>query len=172
MNKKLFSLLVGILGFGMLSAQENFKPSVHVGIPSGDSSDFFALNLGADVAYLYPITDEFGLGGKAGVELFTGKSIPNSNLKNKGATLIPIAGSAQYTIQDSFFVGLDLGFALSISKDYNGGLYFMPKVGMQNDTFQGFVFLKSISSEVDSPTYFENEFKSLMSIGVGAAYKF
>lgn len=172
MKKNFLTFVFLVIGFGALTAQENFRPSVHFGLPLGDTSDFFGFNIGAELAYLYPLTDEFSVGGKAGLEVFSGKNIPRTSLKYKNATLIPIAASAQYDFLNSFFVGADLGVALSLVKDYKSGLYFMPRVGMQNDIIQGFIFLQTISSKQDSPVFFKNRFNNLTSIGFGATYKF
>lgn len=165
-------MMVAVCGLTAANAQEGLKAGAHVGVPVGNASDYFGVNFGAEISYLYPIMENFHVGGTAGVDLFSGKEITGTGTKLKGLTLVPIAASAQYDFLDQFFGGVDIGFALSLSKDYNGGFFFQPKAGWQNEEFQAFVFVKGISSGVDvvDPVY--SNFSTLTTVGVGAAYKF
>jgi len=171
MKKLLLSAFIAVLGLGWANAQEGLKAGAHVGVPVGDVSDYFGFNFGAEVSYLYPVMENLHVGGTAGVDLFSGKEITNTGTKFKGLTLLPIAASAQYDFLDQFFAGVDLGYALSLSKDYNGGFFFQPKGGWQNEYFQAFVFVKGISAKMDvAPIY--SDFSNITTVGVGAAYKF
>lgn len=176
MKKLVLSMMVAVLGLGMANAQEGLKAGAHIGATVGDASEVFGLNFGAEVAYLYPVMDNFHVGGTIGLDIFSGKDIPNSNLKSKNLTLIPIAVSAQYDFLEQFFGAADLGYALSLNNDYNGGFYFMPKAGWQNEDFQAFVFLKGISSKIDGDLDLGDDtvrgFSNTMAIGIGGAYKF
>lgn len=176
MKKLIFSAALAVIGLVSVNAQEGLKASGHIGATIGDAADVFGLNFGADVSYLYPVMENFHVGGKIGFDIFSGKDIPDSNSKYKGLTLIPIAASAQYDFTEQFFAGADLGYALSLNNDYNGGFYFMPKGGWQNEYFQVFGFLKGISSKIDRDLDLADEtvrgFSNAMAIGVGAAYKF
>lgn len=171
MKKLILSSCLAILGLFSVKAQEGLIGSVHLGIPTGDASDYFGANVGGGVSYLYPVMENLHLGGYAGLEIFTGKDIPNTGTKVKGLTLLPIAASGQYDFNESFFAGADLGFALSLSKDYDGGLFFQPKGGWQNPFMQIYVFYKTISSGNDKPAVYK-DFSSVSTIGLGAAYKF
>src|SRR5690606_38788563 len=139
---------------GAVNAQEGLKGGAYVGIPSGNSTDYFGMNYGVFAAFHYPIFENLHLGATVGLDLFSGKSIPGTNYKNKGFTLIPIDVSGQFNLSDEFFATADLGFALSLSKDYTGGFFFQPKGGWQNEYVQVFVFFKNISSKLDTATSF------------------
>lgn len=172
MKKLVLSMVMAIFGLGMASAQEGLKAGAHIGIPVGNASDYFGVNFGAEVSYLFPVMENLHVGGTAGVDLYSGKELTGTGTKLKGLTLLPIGASAQFDFLDQFFAGLDLGYALSLSKDYDGGFFFQPKGGWQNDDFQAFIFIKGISSGVDviDPVY--SDFSTLTTIGIGGAYKF
>lgn len=172
MKKQFLALAFAAIALVNVQAQDGIKASAYVGAPVGNASDFFSFHIGADIAYFYPVMDNLGIGGKIGLDLFSGKDISNTNQKNKGATYIPIAATAQYNITDDIFAGADIGFALSLSDSYKGGFYFLPKAGWQNDTYQIFAFGKSITSDVKKPTSNVNDFSTITTIGIGAAYKF
>lgn len=171
MRKTMLTICLMTMAIFTVQAQEGLKAEGHIGAMMGDASDYFGLNIGASVSYLYPVMDNLHLGGMAGLDLFTGKDIPNTGTKLKGMTLLPIAFSAQYDFDENFFAGADVGYGLSLSKDYKGGFLFQPKGGWQNEFFQVFAYFKSISNSLDvQPTY--KNFNSVNAIGVGAAYKF
>ncbi len=172
MKKLIFSAALAVIGLVSVNAQEGLKAGAHIGVPAGNSTDYFGVNFGADISYLYPVMENFHVGGAIAVDLFSGKEITGTGTKIKGLTMLPIAASAQYDFLDQFFAGVDLGYALSLNKDYNGGFYFQPKGGWQNEYFQAFVFLKGISSSVDVVTPYYSNFSNIMTIGVGGAYKF
>ncbi|SMC79002.1 hypothetical protein [Moheibacter sediminis] len=176
MKKLVLSMMVAVLGLTTANAQEGLKASAHIGAVVGDATEVFGFNIGADATYLYPVMDNLHIGGKVGLEMFSGKSIPDSNAKYKGLTLIPVTVSAQFDITEEFFAAADLGYALSINNDYDGGFYFMPKGGWQNDDFQIFAFLKGISSKIDRKLDLGETtvrgFSNTMAIGIGGAYKF
>lgn len=171
MRNLILTAVVLMMSVMSLNAQEGLKGGAFIGVPSGNSTDYFGMNYGANLSYHYPVFDNLWLGGIVGLDLFAGKDIPGTNTKNKGFTLVPIGVSGQFNLNEQFFAMLDLGFALSLSKDYKGGFFFQPKGGWQNDFVQVFVFFKNISSELDTATSFKN-FSSITSIGVGGAYKF
>ena len=172
MKKLIFTAALAVLGLGSVNAQEGLKAGAHIGVPVGDATDYFGVNFGAEVSYLYPVMESLHIGGIAGVELFPGKEITGTGTKLKGLTLVPIAASAQYDFMEQFFGAVDLGYAFSLNKDYNGGFYFQPKGGWQNEYFQAFAFVKIISSEVDVPSPVYSNYSAITTIGVGGAYKF
>jgi len=171
MRRLILSAFVAVMGLMTANAQEGFKAGAHIGMPVGDATDYFGVNFGAEASYLYPVMENLHVGGTAGLDIYSGKEITGTGTKLKNLTLFPVAASAQYDFMDQFFAGVDLGYAFSLTKDYNGGFYFQPKGGWQNEYFQAFIFLKSISSSIDVTPYYSN-YSSITTIGVGGAYKF
>lgn len=171
MKKLILTVIFAAIGLGTMNAQEGLKGGAYVGVPSGNSTDYFGMNYGVFAAFHYPVFENLHLGATAGLDFFSGKDIPGTNQKFKGFTVLPIGVSGQFNLSDEFFATVDLGFALSLSKDYTGGFFFQPKGGWQNEYVQVFVFFKNLSSKLDTATSFKN-FNSITSIGVGGAYKF
>lgn len=175
MKKLILSAMLGLLSLTPANAQE-MKVSAQVGATIGDASEVFGLNYGADFTYLFEIFEGFSVGGKAGIDIYSGKEWMNSNVKFTDLTLIPITASAQYNFTPDFFAAADLGYALSLNNDYDGGFYFMPKGGWQNEYIQVYGYLKGISSKIDGGLNIADNtvgaFNNTMAIGAGFAYKF
>src|SRR5690606_8313079 len=105
------------------------KAGAHIGVPVGDATDYFGVNFGAEVSYLYPVMESLHIGGIAGVELFPGKEITGTGTKLKGLTLVPIAESAQYDFMEQFVGAVAVGDAVSLDKDVNRGVNYHAKGG-------------------------------------------
>jgi len=143
--KKLF--LTGALAlFGLMSAQKTesgIRLGVNAGIPVGDFGKFTTFTAGVDLAYLYPLAENFRLGVATGYSHYFGKKTKTDlilvTLKNEvpDVGIIPIAATAEFTLGDSnVFLGADLGYAFFTKKDFkneNGSFYYQPKLGYSFD---------------------------------------
>ena len=143
--KKLF--LTGALAlFGLMSAQKTesgFRLGVNAGIPVGDFGKLTTFTAGVDLAYLYPLTENFRLGVATGYSHYFGKKTKTDlilvTLKNEvpDVGIIPVAATAEFTFGDSnVFLGADLGYAFFTKKDFkneNGSFYYQPKLGYSFD---------------------------------------
>jgi len=103
----------------------SFQVSAHVGLPLGDEKDFYSLNVGADAAYLFNLSEHFSAGAGAGYTHFTGKD----NIEGTG--FIPIFGIAQYDLSDKFSLRVNGGYAISTETDGRGGVYIGLGVGLK-----------------------------------------
>lgn len=161
--KKILLSAIAVMAFGFTAqAQDDggFKAGIHIGMPMGDAGDMYTLNFGADVAYMWPIADQFTLGATTGYSYFSGEEV--MGVKLNGA-FIPLAATAQYSLSDAFFLGADLGYALySGDGDGDGGVYYQPKVGYQMEFFEVYAAYKGIAVEGTS----------ISTIGLGFNYKF
>ncbi|WP_417429794.1 hypothetical protein [Halpernia sp.] len=121
-------LLVGAIAlFGAMNAQTGFKLGAHIGLPTGDANTAYSFSLGADVAYMWPVSAEFNLGLVSGYTAFTGKTV--SGYKVPSLSLVPLAAAAQYNVSPQFSIGADLGYGfLFASGTSDGGFYYQPKV--------------------------------------------
>ena|SRR5690606_2772016 len=171
--KKLILSAIAVCAFGITSAQEGgFKAGVNVGMPMGDTSDVASLAIGAEVAYMFPISDEFQIGASVGYLTFMAKEVnevddlgidTGNKVKPDNAAFLPIAATAQYSFSENIFVGADLGYAMGLSPDGNdGGMLYQPKVGYQTEKFEVYVGYRGIATEGTATS----------SIGVGFNYKF
>jgi len=143
--KKLF--LTGALAlFGLMNAQKTesgIRLGVNAGIPVGDFSKFTTFIAGVDLAYLYPLAENFRLGVATGYSHYFGKKTKTDlilvTLKNEvpDVGIIPVAATAEFTLGDSnVFLGADLGYAFFTKKDLkneNGSFYYQPKLGYSFD---------------------------------------
>ena len=143
--KKLF--LTGALAlFGLMSAQKTesgIRLGVNAGIPVGDFGKFTTFTAGVDLAYLYPLAENFRLGVATGYSHYFGKKTKTDlilvTLKNEvpDVGIIPVAATAEFILGDSnVFLGADLGYAFFTEKDLkneNGSFYYQPKLGYSFD---------------------------------------
>ena len=143
--KKLF--LTGALAlFGLMNAQKTesgIRLGVNAGIPVGDFGKFTTFTAGVDLAYLYPLAENFRLGVATGYSHYFGKKTKTDlilvTLKNEvpDVGIIPVAATAEFTFGDSnVFLGADLGYAFFTKKDLkneNGSFYYQPKLGYSFD---------------------------------------
>ncbi|KUY20315.1 hypothetical protein BAZ12_10110 [Elizabethkingia miricola] len=138
------SLLLGafaLLGFAA-SAQTTgqLKIGANVGIPVGNASDFSSFTLGLDGAYQWRLAENFDLGIATGYQHFFAKS----GWSDFG--FIPLAASAQYSIDPKFFIGADLGYGFFTGKGSSGGgFYYQPKVGYQQSDWELYLGYKGVS---------------------------
>ena len=173
--KKLF--LTGALAlFGLMNAQKTesgIRLGVNAGIPVGDFGKFTTFTAGVDLAYLYPLTENFRLGVATGYSHYFGKKTKTDlilvTLKNEvpDVGIIPVAATAEFTLGDSnVFLGADLGYAFFTKKDFkneNGSFYYQPKLGYSFDKRHDLYF---------SYKGFTRNNASAGSINLGYAYNF
>lgn len=167
MKKVLLTAAFAVAGMVGVSAQTTgIEGTVHVGIPVGSASDVSSFNLGVDLAYLHPLSNNFKLGAKVGYDHF----IADSDYKDFGGEdfgFIPLAATAKYEFGNNLFIGADLGYAFS-TKDYiDGGLFWQPKFGYSGANFDVYAGYKGISIDND---HFDNT--NVDAVSLGFAYKF
>ena len=173
--KKIILTAVAVFVLSFANAQDaGFKAGIHFGMPMGDAANVYSFNWGIDVAYLWPVADQFQAGVTTGYSSFSGKSIstpglslgpislPGTSVK-VNAAFIPLAATGLYSFSDKIFGGLDLGYALySGSGGGTGGVYYQPKVGYQTEKYEIYAGYKGISVSGGS----------VSSVGLGFNYKF
>ena len=65
---------------------------------------------------------------KAGYSHYFGDEIDGFEVDD--ANFVPLAGTGRLRILSILFVGTDLGYALALSDEYDGGLYVRPHIGV------------------------------------------
>lgn len=167
--KRIILSTIAVMTFGFANAQDgHFKVGAHVGLPVGNTSDLFSVNLGADVSYLWNVADKFSAGVTTGYTTYIGKdytayigNVAYEMIRSTNQSFIPIAGTAQYSIADNFFVGADLGYAINVDGDIDGGFLYQPKFGFQTKKIEVYTSYKGISNN-----------GTLSSVNLGFNYKF
>lgn len=150
--KKIIYLAFLAMSLNVVAQTKGIGLGINAGIPIGNIEDSFSVAFGADVNYLYSITDEIDLGAATGLVFFNGKEVNGVKPENK--IYVPIAGSVRFNNDgESFFVGGDFGYAIGVSPDGDeGGFYFKPILGYNfNDTFSLNVFYTGIKKK--QPTF-------------------
>lgn len=163
MKRIILTVAVLVFAFQFGTAQdEQITIGAHVGIPTGDASDFTTLNVGFDASFYFlkDISEGLDIGASAGYTTFLGDEDEGFD---DNISYIPLAASARLGLGESFFVSADLGYALSTDSDIaDGGVYYQPKFGYRFGTLELAAFYKGISEDV----------ASIGSFGVGLGYRF
>lgn len=120
-------LIIGALIMASFSAypQGGFKAGLNLGIPVGDLSDFYNLQFGADVAYMFGVADTFSVGPMLGYSNF----FPEESDVYDNVQFLPIAAAGRLSLGSAFFLGADLGYGIGINDGNDGGFYYRPQVG-------------------------------------------
>lgn len=120
-------IICGLLVLSVTSAysQGGFKAGLNLGIPVGDVSDFYNLQFGADVAYMFGVANTFAVGPMVGYSNFFPEDSDNSD----NAQFVPIAAAGRLNLGSAFFLGADLGYGIGIEEGMDGGFYYRPQVG-------------------------------------------
>ncbi|WP_294218956.1 hypothetical protein [uncultured Chryseobacterium sp.] len=142
--KKLVLLGAFALFGGVAHAQEGFKLGGHIGIPVSDAGDVSSFTLGIDGAYMWNIVKGLDLGVATGYSHFFGKD------RFDDFGFIPVAVAGKYKFSGApVFVGLDLGYGISVKDGVDGGFYAQPKFGYQMSTGELYLGYQTISNKRD-----------------------
>ena len=123
MKKLLLLLLLTVFGTGQAYSQMDIKVGVHGGIPAGDVDDFSSFTASVDAAYLLSLADIVEVGPLVGYSHFFGEDDFDD------FQFVPIAAAGRLGLPQSIFVGLDLGYAIALEDNWDGGFYYRPQVG-------------------------------------------
>jgi len=173
MKKLFFAAAFAAIGLVGVNAQTGFEGTVHVGVPVGDTADASSFNLGVDLAYLWPVANNFSLGAKVGYDHFIGKDVKYNGTviaEKEDVGFIPLAATAKYEFgQSNVFVGGDLGYAFATTDGMEGGLFYQPKVGYSAPTWDLYVGYKGINAGPETTNQIDWKYNA---VSVGFAYKF
>lgn len=133
-----------------------FRVGVNAGLPMGDADDAASFRAGADLAYMVGLMDIVQVGPMVGYTHFFGEDGVDD------FQYLPIAASGRLGLPSSFVGGFDLGYALGLGDDSDGGLYWRPSVGFRFFNFGLMLSYEGISSDdID-----------VSSINVGVEFRF
>lgn len=130
-----------------LLSQEQLNIGINGGLAIGNAEPTISkIAFGADVNYLFDIGTDFVVGPSIGIAYFN----PEENIE--APVFLPISAAIRFnSIEDRFYVGVDGGYAISIS-DYDNGFYIKPIVGYKiNDPFSITAFYSGVRTS--GPTY-------------------
>lgn len=136
--KKLFLFAaIAVMGITTMKAQGTFKIGGNFALPVGEAADFSSVGIGADVYYMFGAEDAFlNFGPTVGFRNYFGKeetvTIGNISVTSEfdDFQFLPIAGAARIKLIGILEAGADVGYAIGISDDLDGGFYVRPLVGL------------------------------------------
>lgn len=163
--KRILLSAIAFMALAYVNAQNgHFKVGAHVGLPIGKSYDLFDMNLGIDAAYLWNINEKFSAGVTSGYTMYISKTYNGQfgpMQRSSNQDFVPVAGTAQYSLSENWFLGADLGFAINVYGDLDRGILYQPKFGYQIKKIELFASYKGIADEY-----------TVSSLNIGFNYKF
>lgn len=159
MKKLLLIAVLALFSFDAAHSQTGMtgiRLGVNAGIPVGDVDDAASFKAGADVAYMISLMDIVQVGPMVGYTHFFGKD------EIDDFQYLPIAASGRLGLPSSFVGGFDLGYAVGLGDDSDGGLYWRPSVGYR---FLNFGLMLSYEGISDNAI-------DVSSLNLGVEFKF
>lgn len=135
MRKNTFLLvilaMVSLTTMAQTVDRSNFKAGVLAGIPVGDASDYSSFALGLDVAHHWGVSELFDAGIATGYIHAFGENqeLVGLNLKFEDIQFIPVAAAIRMYPTYQFKFGADVGYAVAVNDNMDGGFYIRPSIG-------------------------------------------
>lgn len=123
-------MLVVFTIFGLTMNAQNFKLGINAGLPVGDADNVSSFSLILDANYLWEVAESFDAGIMASFSHSFGKEekVAGMTYNYDDISYLPIGAAGRFNASDRFTIGLDLGYAIGVSKNIDGGFYYAPKV--------------------------------------------
>ncbi len=115
--------------------RSSFKAGVLAGMPVGDASNYSTFALGLDVAHHWGVSELFDAGIATGFIHAFGES---QTINEGAATIkyefediqfIPVAAAIRMYPTYEFKLGADVGYAVAVNDNMDGGFYIRPSIG-------------------------------------------
>ncbi|SDQ93225.1 hypothetical protein [Flagellimonas zhangzhouensis] len=138
MKKQILLAVVAIMALGFVATAQqvdrsSFKAGVFAGIPVGDYSDFSSFGLGLDLAHHWSVSELFDLGLASGYIHAFGESdtVAGGTIgySFEDIQFIPVAGAIRMYPTYQFKLGADIGYAVGVNEENDGGFYLRPSIG-------------------------------------------
>ncbi|MFH4967302.1 hypothetical protein V8G61_03770 [Gaetbulibacter sp. M240] len=131
MKNKLSFVVLTLLFFSSINAQDGFRIEIGVGPTIGDSREYFSLTLQGNFYYLWNVSEKINIGPTIGALVFLGEGNningSNSAFGSIPDVYLPIAVAGRIDIIKALSFGTDIGYGLSANAfDSGGGFYFRP----------------------------------------------
>lgn len=157
MKKLLVAITIVIAGF-TANAQGKFNLGVNLALPLGDAGKVSSIGVMPEASYLFDVSDQFKVGPSIAYTHYFGKSLKDimiQSLKDRNlpttaienldeakleeaakklgiattdVSYLPVSVAARFSPTSQFSLGADLGYAVAISDNTEGGFYYRPVV--------------------------------------------
>ena len=129
MKKLLLVSVFTIIGFTVLNAQGQFRAGVSGGLPIGDAGDLATFAIAVDLGYLFELSETIEAGPVAGYSHSFGDDVTEGpiTVEVDDIQFMPIGAGGRFNVSDNFSIGADVGYAIGISDDNDGGFYYAPR---------------------------------------------
>lgn len=127
MQKNLFIIIAFLFTVHLTVAQDQdytISAGGVAALPIGTPADFADYGLGFELMYMKHLDKGFKVGGSVGFTQY----VADQDLDRKDFRFVPVVAKAMYPIGDlGFGVGLDLGYAIAVNENRDGGFVYEPK---------------------------------------------
>ncbi len=115
---------------GTSTSQDGFNAGVSLGLPTGDTSDFFSFSIIVDLNYMWNVSDSFDVGIATGLVYVFGKDWKDGEftIEVEDGQYLPLAVAGRLSISENFSIIADIGYALGLNDGNDGGFYYRPGV--------------------------------------------
>jgi len=110
-----------------------------ISIPVFEASDVSSFGFRLDANFLAEVSSGIYLGGATGFANMFGKEekFPLVTIDHDDFQYIPVAVAARYKLSSEIEIGGDMGYAIAVSDNWDGGFYYRPIFGYNvSDNFQ------------------------------------
>ncbi len=130
MKKLLVFAVLTVFGLTAMNAQGQFRAGIGAGLPIGDAGDLSLFAIAVDIGYLFEVSESFNAGPISGYSHTFGDDQTNGPYTIEGVDVqfIPIGGGGRFEVALNFVLGADLGYAIGINDNNDGGFYYAPRV--------------------------------------------
>ncbi|MGD1839723.1 MAG: hypothetical protein ACFB0B_02345 [Thermonemataceae bacterium] len=155
MKKIIFITIIAFVGIIVTTEAQTIEKGSQIygiGLNGGfvvrDFEEIYSANIGIDLFYLYAISDRIALGASTGFANYFGDEITMASGMTEdvdNAQFIPVAGSVRVSPIRNIILGADVGYAIGVNEDNEGGFYLSPRATyLINEKFPLFTGYRSI----------------------------
>ena len=129
MKKLLFFAAFAVFAFTTSSAQGEFRAGIDVGLPIGDAGDLSTFVIAVDLGYLFDLSSNIKAGPIAGYSHSFGDDVTEGpfTVEIDDIQFIPVGAGGRFNVSDNFSLGADVGYAIGINDNNDGGFYYAPR---------------------------------------------
>lgn len=152
-----------LLSYVAKAQEKPMSIDVQMGLPVGDVEEFTDFHAGFNFTYLFTeFTENFHVGGRAGINAYSNAFRKLDPFVDQEVYFINLAFVAQYNLKENIFGRLDVGYALGVDGNSDGGIFYEPRIGYLFNNFETFIYYQHIIDDESKP----------MAVGLGVGYRF